>query len=70
MNKEKSHVQGYIVLKNSFLCLLLSKQSKRKVIEKNHSVTQKQFKKPPNSGLPFPRTEQVPRNHEKMPFSM
>lgn len=33
-NKEKSHMQGYTFLKNSFLCLLLSKQSKRKVIEK------------------------------------
>lgn len=43
MNKEKSHMQGYIFL-NFFFCFLLSKQSKRKVVEKNHTVTEKQKK--------------------------
>lgn len=65
MNKEKSHMQGYTFLKNSFLCLLLSKQSKRKVIEKKpHCDTE--TKKTPTQDQ-FSGTEQTTR---KMQFSM
>lgn len=43
MNKEKGHMQGHIFLNKFFLCFLLSKQNKRKMIgKKNHTVTQKQ----------------------------
>lgn len=43
MNKEKSHMQGYALLKLFFLCFLLSKQSKRKVIEK--TILRDRYKK-------------------------
>lgn len=57
-------MQGYTFLKNSFLCLLLSKQSKRKVIEKKpHCDTE--TKKPNPGSVSWNRT-----NYKKMQFSM
>lgn len=60
MNKEKSHMQGYIFLKNSFLYLLPSKQSKsdRKTTLWDRN---KQKKNHLNPGSQFPGTEQTTR---------
>lgn len=62
MNKEKSHMQGYVFLNFPFLAV--KAKQKKGDRKKPHCETDR---KTPTQ---FPGTEQTPRNHEKMPFSV